>query len=140
MFSPLIERMIEQHEYPVLTQDNLDEYLASHERVVLFFTENAQRFPEANDVAIILPELVKAFNGQFSAAVVALSDQRKLQMRYGFREWPALVFLKNGAYLGAISKVQDWGDYLKEINQILASEPSKAPRAIVPISTCNSTA
>ncbi len=140
MFSPLIESMIEQYEYPIISKENLDEFAASHEIVVLFFTENAQRFPEANDVAIILPELVKTFDGKFSAAVVAFADQRQLQMCYGFREWPTLLFLKNGEYLGVISQVQDWGYYLEEINQILASEPSKPPRVVVPISTCNSNA
>jgi hydrogenase-1 operon protein HyaE len=134
MFSVLVQNMIEQYDYPVLTEETLGEFLESSEGVVLFFTEDAKKFPETNDVAMILPELVGAFNGRFSAAVIAMPDQRKLQMHYGFREWPTLVFLRNGEYLGAISRVQDWNDYLEKISQILASEPTKAPDFMLPVS------
>lgn len=135
MFSPLVQNMIEQYDYPVLTEETLGGFLDSHEGVVLFFTENAKKFPETNDVAMILPELVGAFAGQFSAAVISLPDQRKLQMRYGFSEWPTLVFLRKGEYLGAISRVQDWTDYLDKISQILASESTKAPDFMLPVSS-----
>lgn len=133
MFSPLVQNMIQRYDYPVLTAATLREYVNSNEDVVLFFTENAKKFPETNDVAMILPELVKAFDGRFSAAVIALADQRKLQMRFGFREWPTLVFLRNGEYLGAISRVQDWNDYLAGVYRILASEPSEPPDFLLPV-------
>lgn len=133
MFSPLVQNMIEQYDYPVLTEAGLEGFLHANEEVVLFFTENAQKFPETNDVAMILPELVKAFEGRISAAVIALVDQRSLQMRYGFGEWPTLVFLRNGDYIGAISRVQDWHVYLEEIDRILASEPSRPPGFKVPV-------
>jgi hydrogenase-1 operon protein HyaE len=133
MFSPLVQNMIEHHGYPVLTEATLTDFLESRGEVVVFFTENADKFPETNDVAMILPELVKAFGGRFSAAVLALADQRKLQMQYGFREWPTLVFLRNGDYLGAISRVQDWNVYLSEINRILTSTPSTPPDFLLPV-------
>ena len=134
MFSPLVQNMIEQYRYPVLTEAGLDDFVESNQHVVLFFTENARKFPETNDVAMILPEIIKAFDGRLSAAVIAMGDQRELQMHYGFREWPTLVFLRNGDYLGAISRVQDWHVYLAEIERILASEPSKPPAFILAVS------
>lgn len=133
MFTPLVQSMLEQYDYPVLNADNLDDFLKSSGEVVLFFTENARKFPETNDVAMILPELVKAFRGRFSAAVIALADQRRLQMRYGFREWPTLVFLRGGEYLGAISRVQDWDVYLAETRSILAAGPSTPPEFELPV-------
>lgn len=135
MFSPLIQNMIEKYDYPVLDRDTLDDYCTTREYTVLFFTEDARKFPEADDVAMILPELVKAFEGRFQAAVVAMPDQRKLQTRYGFREWPTLVFLKNGEYLGAISRVQDWHVYLEQIRRILSAKPGKAPDYLLSVST-----
>jgi len=133
MFSPLVQNMIEHHGYPVLTAGTLGDFLASSGEVVLFFTENASKFPETNDVAMILPELVNAFQGRFTAGVLSLADQRKLQMHYGFREWPTLVFLRNAEYLGAISRVQDWSVYLAEISRILASAPSRPPEYRLPV-------
>lgn len=137
MPSPLIKNMIEQYGYPVLSEDGFDDYIQSQDECVLFFTESPERFPESNDVAMILPELVHTFAGRFSAAVIAQDSQRKLQKRYGFTEWPSLVFLRKGEYLGKISRVQDWGDYLHDINRILSSEPSRAPGFAIPVVTAS---
>ncbi|HYQ71671.1 MAG TPA: hydrogenase [Gammaproteobacteria bacterium] len=133
MFSPLVQNMIERYGYPVLGDASLDDFLEAGGDAVLFFTEDAARFPETNDVAMILPELVRAFDGRFTAAVPALADQRRLQMRFGFREWPTLVFLRNGEYLGAISRVQDWNVYLAETRRILAAAPSMPPDFMLPV-------
>jgi hydrogenase-1 operon protein HyaE len=133
MPSPLIQSMIEQYQYPVIDEDSIDEFIQSQNECVLFFTENPMRFPESNDVCMILPELVQEYGGRFTAAVIAQDSQRKLQARYGFTEWPSLVFLRNGGYLGVISRVQDWNDYLTQINDILLSEPRRTPGIGIPV-------
>jgi hydrogenase-1 operon protein HyaE len=125
--------MVEQYAYPVLDEKGLDGFLADHHEVVLFFAENPKQYPESNDVAMILPELVKAFDGRLQAALVAPSAERKLQARYGFGTWPALVFLRDGGYLGVITQVQNWDDYLREIRQMLDSEPVRAPGFKIPV-------
>lgn len=129
----LIETMIETYNYPVLNEDSLDPFIQSQQECVLFFTENPTRFPETNDVAMILPELVKEYGGRFSAAVIDEESQRKLQTRFGFTEWPSLVFLREGKYLGTISRVQDWVDYIVKINEILSSDPGLAPGFSIPV-------
>ncbi len=133
MPSPLIKNMIEQYHYPVLSIDTFEAFIQSQEECVLFFTENPTQFPESDDVAMILPELVKEYQGRFTAAIIDQASQRELQARYGFNEWPSLVFLRQGKYLGTISRVQDWMDYLVNINQILASEPKHAPGIGIPV-------
>jgi hydrogenase-1 operon protein HyaE len=133
MPSPLIRRMLERYGYPVLDQDSIDGFLASHDQVVLLFAENPQQFPESNDVAVILPELIKAFDGRLEAALIDRKAEHELQRRYGFGTWPALVFLRRGEYLGVITQVQNWDDYLREIDRLLASEPVKAPGFKIPV-------
>lgn len=133
MPSTLIKMMIEQYNYPVLNTDTLDEFINSQRECVLFFTENPTRFPESDDVAMILPELVSEYGNRFSAAVIAQDSQRKLQGRYGFTEWPTLVFLREGKFLGTISRVQDWNDYILKINELLTSETKATPGIGIPI-------
>ena len=133
MPSPLIKTMIEKYHYPLLTEENFNDFVNSQDECVLFFTENPARYPESDDVAMILPELVKEYGNRFSAAVIDQKDQQKLQIRFGFKKWPSLVFLRQGKYLGVISKVQDWLDYLEKINAILTSEPQSAPGFIIPV-------
>ena len=134
MSSPLIQQMMERHGYPLLDAAGVDEFAAAHEEVVLFFTEDPDRFPESNDVAMILPELVKEYGHRFAAAVIDREAQRPLQARFGFTEWPTLVFLREGRYLGHVSRVQNWVDYIVQINAILQSRPmEKAPGFGIPV-------
>lgn len=133
MPSPLIRRLSEQDHYPIVDVENLDAFLQSHDDVVLFFTENPAQYPESNDVAVILPELVKVYGGALTAAVVDRDSDRELQKRYGFLRWPALVFLRRGEYLDVITQVQDWNVYLDEINRILKLAPSRPPGNRIPV-------
>lgn len=128
-----LRNMLERHGYPVLDTAGVADFLAEHPEVVLFFAGDPVQFPETNDVAMILPELVRAFAGRFSAALVDGSAERELQARYGFKTWPALVFLRAGEYLGAITQVQNWDDYLREIDRLLAATPTRPPGFRVPV-------
>ena len=133
MTSPLIQSLTDQHGIPRLSADDVEAFITSHHQVMLFFTENPVQFPESNDVAVVLPELMKVFGDQIAPAVVATESQRELQKRYGFKTWPSLVFLRNGEYLGVISRVQNWSDYLQQIKSILGSEPSRPPTIGIPV-------
>ena len=76
-----------------------------------FFVTTRCMFPESHDVAVILPELIKAFSGRLQAAVIAKPIERELQARFRFTSWPSLVFLRNGEYLGVIAGIRDWQEY-----------------------------
>lgn len=132
MPSPLINRLVDELGYPRIDQSNFDDVVKPAPFSVLFFAEAPKRFPESNDVAVILPELVKQFP-QLMPAVVAPEAEKALQGRYNFSVWPALVFLKEGRYLGTITKVQDWDVYMAEINSILALEPRRDPGIGIPV-------
>ena len=132
MNSPLIQRLFEEYHYPEIDADTLDEFISRPAVGVLFFTGDPAQYRETLDVAVILPELVEAFEGRLRAGVVARSAEKALQARYGFRRWPALVFVRKEGYLGAITGVQNWPDYLREIQAILEAEPREPPGFAVP--------
>lgn len=127
MFSPILTMMMERHRIPVVDEANIDAFAGTHDFTALFFPGDSLRLAESNDVAVILPELVQAFQGVFKPAVVSRESERKLQSRYRFNAFPALVILRNGEYLGTIKRVLDWEDYLTEIAGILTREPSAPP-------------
>lgn len=133
MSSPLITMLGEKYGYPTIDESNFDQFIADNECVCLFLTEEPNRFPESNDVAVVLPELATAFAGEFVPAVVSRDYEKKLQRRYDFRVWPALVFLRNGKYLGTLTRILDWSDYKVEIPKILASEPKREPGVGIPV-------
>lgn len=127
MFSPLLNAMIARTGTPVVGEADIETFAGERRFGVLFFSGDWQRLGESDDVAVILPELLAAFDQVFAAAVVERSAERKLQARFRFPAFPALVFLRDGRYLGAISRVLDWSDYLLEIADILKREPSDPP-------------
>ncbi len=132
MSHPLIEQLNSRYGYPSLDAASVDHFTREQPFSVLFFAEDPKRFAESLDVAVILPELVRRFP-QLSPAVIATKDERNLQGRYGFTAWPTLVFLKEGRYLGAISKVRNWDEYISEIEMLLAGEPRRDPGIGIPV-------
>ncbi len=132
MLTPLLTEAIARDDIAVVTAETLDPFLAENQTDVLFVAGDAERLGEVNDVAVILPELIKAFPGRMTPCVAARDSERAMQLRYRFNAFPALVFVRDGAYLGVIPRVLDWGDYLRQISEILAREPGPAPAFELP--------
>lgn len=127
MFPELVQQLITTHNYPLLGAGDVGEFINKHPYSVLFFCNDAKLFPETLDVAVILPELMSAFNGRIVPAIISRDDDMKVQRNYGFTTWPSLVFFKEGGYLGTISKVRDWDEYLNEIQTFIMSKPTTPP-------------
>lgn len=127
MTTPLIEALVERHGFAVVDEASLDAFLDAHEHSVLFFPGDADRLVESNDVAVVLPEILKVFGRRLSPALVAKKSERQLQRRFRFNAFPTLVFMRHDGYLGVLSRVLDWSDYLAEIPAILASEVTEPP-------------
>ncbi len=132
MFSPPIKSMIEREGYSALDGPELKAFIDQHEDVILVFAEGMKRLPEADDLAIILPELTRAFPGRFRVAVIPFTAHRDFKLHYHFLKLPTLLFLRRGEYIGAIEGLLDWADYLAEINRLIVAEPSEPPPMILP--------
>jgi hydrogenase-1 operon protein HyaE len=118
---PLVERLVSTFGLPEVGAGDVDEFLAASGEAVLFFTEDPRQYPESADVAVILPELIRALPGRFRAAVVERASERALQKRFGFARWPALVFLRGGDLVGAVTGMHDWDDFLSRVRELLDS-------------------
>lgn len=125
----LIDRLTENLGYADVSLDNHDEFVASHGMKVLFFPGDPKTVKDATDVAVVLPELMDVFAGQLNAGVVTdtFGDGNKLKHKYGFTRYPSLVFVREGGYIGTISRVRDWQEYLTTINKFLVAEPRRPP-------------
>jgi hydrogenase-1 operon protein HyaE len=93
------------------------------------------RYKETLDLAVIAPEVARAFEGCFRVAVLLPADARKVAPRYGFARWPALVVLKDGHYVGAIDGLRNWHEYIEETQRLLAAEPTRAPSIGIAVKT-----
>lgn len=136
---PLIARLVDEFGYPLLNASNLDAFCDAPGDAVLFCGGDPAQHPECLDVAVVLPEILRAFSGRFRTGVIASALEPAVQARFGFSRWPTLVFLRNGAYVGTISGIQDWSVYLARINELLAT-PASRPQSIgVTVSSASAT-
>ena len=94
MSHPLIERLTTDHGIPEVGLDEHETFIGQPGLSVLFFAGDPKRYKETTDVAVVLPELLKAFDGRLRAALVQKDAEIELQKHYGFRQWPTLVFLR----------------------------------------------
>ncbi len=125
--SPLLQSIIDREGLETVTHEDFEAQVVDRGYVALFFAGDAARLAESDDVAVVLPELYRAFQRAFTPLVVMSESERELQKRYRFNSFPSLVFLRDGEYLGVIQGVLDWTDYLDEIADILLRDPSDPP-------------
>lgn len=119
MRSVLFEKMLALPGFDKLDASRLEASLQQTGHLMLFCTGDPQQRPESLDLAIILPELYQAFSGQFRVGVVASDIEATVQQRYAIQQWPCLVLLRDGDYVGSIPRLRDWAEYLQEIRTLL---------------------
>jgi hydrogenase-1 operon protein HyaE len=131
----LIDQLMTELGYTEVSLSNHDAFVSEPGMNVLFFPGDAKTVRDATDVAVVLPELVSVFAGQLRAGVVTdvFGDGKILMRQYGFREYPALVFVRCGEYIGTITRIQDWGDYLEKVSKLLQSESRRPPGFSIPV-------
>lgn len=129
MSYPLIDRLVRDLGYTEVSMENHDDFVATPGMNVLFFPGDPKTVKDATDVAVVLPELVDSFQGKLHAGVVTntFGDGVKLKRLYGFTHFPSLVFVRDGAYVGTISRIRDWQEYHTLIGELLVAEPRQRP-------------
>ena len=100
---------------------------------MVVFIEDPNRMKETMDALVIAPELAKSCGLIEHKAVVGPPNARRLAVTYGFKRWPALVFFRDGKYLGAVDGLRLWADLVREADEIMHSEPHYPPSVGIPV-------
>jgi hydrogenase-1 operon protein HyaE len=130
---PLIAQLLAKHGFAEVTPEGIDAFASVPGHAMLVFLEDPLRVRETLDVAVIVPELARAFAGRFRVGVLLPDSARALAPRYGFRRWPALVILRDGAYVGAVDGLRGWDDYLARVAELLGADPVRPPTVGIPV-------
>jgi hydrogenase-1 operon protein HyaE len=129
----VVSRLVEKHGAARLDEATFDAFAALPGETALFFTEDPVRFREVLDVAVILPELAAAAKRRFRMGVLPPSIANAKAATWGVRRWPALVFLRDGEWLGNIEGLRDWREYVAEVDALLAGETRPLPPRVIPV-------
>jgi hydrogenase-1 operon protein HyaE len=125
MRTVLFEKLLARPGFSKLDAGNLEEAKQQSGHLILFCTGDPQQRPESQDLAVILPELYQAFDAQFRVGLVTGDIEETVQQCYGVQQWPCLVLLRDGEYVGSISRLRDWAEYLQEIAALLKAPLQK---------------
>lgn len=131
---PLMQRLAELTGATEVGPEDIDAFEAGAAEVVLLFAGDPVRFPEALDLAVVLPELHAVFGRRWRVGLVPAAVEDALARRYGVQRWPSLVFLRNGHYLGTLSGMRDWDVFLRDVQSLQAAPPSRRPLPIAVVS------
>ena len=125
----LIDRLVTELGYAEVSLVNHDEFVSQPGLNVLFFPGDPKTVKDATDVAVVLPELMGVFGGKLNAGIVTdtFGDGTQLKRKYGFAQYPTLVFVRKEGYIGSLSRIRDWSEYLTAINEFLTAEPKRPP-------------
>ena len=124
---PLIAQLFSKHHFAEVTPHDFAAWTDVPGRSLLLFLEDPVRFKETLDLAVIVPELCRAFPDRFKVGVLLPEAARAIAVRYGFRHWPALVILADGKYVGAVDGLRNWDEYLAEVAGLLEAAPTRPP-------------
>lgn len=130
---PLLQRLVDEYGATWVNVDTAEAILNAEGNCVLFIAGDPVRFPECLDVAVVLPELQRAFPASFRVAIAERASEDQLANRFGASRRPALVFLRYGRYVTNVSGMLDWEDYLREVGIALSMPVSRVPGVGIPI-------
>ncbi|MCV6596192.1 MAG: hydrogenase accessory protein [Mangrovicoccus sp.] len=120
MTHPLVTRLSQELGYAALrTMEEVCAFTHAPGAHVVFVPGDGQRNLETPDLAVILPELHRAFDGRFDCAVAADSVEKDLREATGIFKTPSLILFRDGACLGGIPKIRDWAEYMERLERLL---------------------
>lgn len=98
--------------------------------VALLLTEDPQRNLEVLDACVILPEALKPLGESIARWVAGPDAAPGLMQKFGVARAPAVVFLRDGQYLGGLNGIRDWREYQDEVARLLAGPAQPRPIGI----------
>lgn len=124
-----IGRMVQKHGF---LRVGRGDQAFSDALTALLLTEDPQRNPEVLDACVILPEALKPLGDVIARRVAGPDTAPALMQQYGIARAPAVVFLRDGEYLGALNGIRDWGEYQAELVRLLESpaQPISSRKAV----------
>lgn len=133
-FSGLLDKLVAQHGIADLDSAGFQAFMDGVGDGVVLLTEEPDTAVESWDMVVILPELLAAIGVGLRAAVMRPESARMILARFGMSRLPALLFLRDGAYVGVIEGLRDWSDFVVECAEMLKKPASRAPSIGIAVS------
>lgn len=119
-----------QEGFTWVDEEDLNAFLAKEGLKMLIFADDPNARRVTIDIAVIAPELKKAFAGTLSATAFArFGKSRAMASRFGLSNMPAVAIFMGADLMGAVQGLKDWNGYCEELTKIL-TQPSLPKKRI----------
>jgi hydrogenase-1 operon protein HyaE len=116
--------------YPQTDADGLDSLAAATPHLIVMLNADPVKYPEVLDNVVIVPEVLREFPADtFHVAYADLPASQRIAKRYGILKFPALLFLRQGEYVGIIAGLLDWPDIVHAFADKLTA-PTRRPPSV----------
>lgn len=132
-FATLLERLQRDHAIETLDETTAAAFGAGPGDSLTLLVDDVVRTPEVWDVAVVLPEALKSIKAPLRAGIATLEASRALSARYGVKRFPAMLFRRDGAYVGTVEGMLDWGYLVAAIERKLGEAPQRPPSIGIPV-------
>lgn len=99
-----------------------DAFLAAPGWGLLLVTGDPAQRPEAQDLAVVVRELMRRGPEGLRVGLAPLADEALFKQRLGLDAVPSLVFVRSGKVVSKLSKVQDWAVYQRAADVLWGRE------------------
>lgn len=117
-----LKRTIRRSGWDELDAKGIDAFLAEDSPAVLFFAGDTSKRPEADDIAVILPEIQKEFGGAFRVGVIGQEDGEELRTRFGVQFLPTLCLMRGAHTVSSLPRVRSWAEYRTHFQTFLVAD------------------
>jgi len=137
-FSGLLDKIVEKYGITDLGEAGFQDFMDEPGNGVVLLAAEPDTAAESWDMAVIFPELLAATHVKFHAALLRPESARIIQMRFGIGRVPALLFLRDGGYVGSIEGMRDWAELVAESTAMLQKPVSRAPSVGIAVAVVSS--
>lgn len=137
-FAPLFARLVAREGIVLIGDDDALTTFAAHGDSVTLLTDAPLRCPEAWDLAVVFPELLRCFPGRLRAAVADPAVSAGIVARFAITRLPALLFQRDGGYVGVLEGMRDWQGFAAAFGRMLEQPVSRAPGVGIPVRSAQS--
>ena len=131
---PIFKRLFAEAGFHKIDESTIDAFLGVAGLKLAVFADDPNDRKTTLDIAVIAPEIKKAFGEVFSRCSCAdFTQARSLAARWGLRSMPAVAIFRDSEFLGAVQGLKPWDEYISLLTEIAASQKA-APRTIAILS------
>lgn len=117
----LIDALAAHPASEVVRRGTLQDFLARHPHALLFFTGDVVQRPEGLDVAIVVRELLRQYDGRLALGLVDRRDETGLMAKTGVVVLPAVAFVAGGRTVDVVARMRDWNSFAQAAERLFAA-------------------